>query len=36
VLYGSLAAWRGNVRVNVIAHAASDIWEGWLRWVIWK
>jgi membrane protease YdiL (CAAX protease family) len=35
VLYGALAAWRRNVRANVIAHAASDIWEGWLKTVIW-
>lgn len=31
VLYGALAAWRRNLRANMIAHAWSDIWEGWLR-----
>jgi membrane protease YdiL (CAAX protease family) len=36
VLYGVLAAWRRNLRANVIAHSASDIWEGWLKQVIWR
>lgn len=35
-LYGALAAWRGNLRVNVIAHASTDIWEGWLKQVIFR
>lgn len=30
MLYGCLAAWRKNLRANMIAHAASDIWSGWL------
>jgi len=34
-LYGALVAWRGNVRASVIAHASSDIWEGWLKMVVW-
>ncbi len=34
VLYGALAAWRRNLRANMIAHAWSDIWEGWLKMVI--
>ena len=34
VLYGSLAAWRRNVRATVIAHAWADIWGGWLRTAI--
>jgi len=34
VLYGALAAWRRNLRANMIAHAWSDIWEGWLKQVI--
>lgn len=34
VLYGSLVAWRGNVRASVIAHAWGDVWEGWLKSVI--
>ena len=36
VLYGALAAWRRNLRANMIAHAWSDIWEGWLKQVIWR
>lgn len=36
VLYGALAAWRKNLRANMIAHAWSDIWEGWLKFVVWK
>ena len=34
VLYGALAAWRGNVRINIVAHAWSDIWEGWLKFIV--
>jgi membrane protease YdiL (CAAX protease family) len=36
LLYGVLAAWRRNLRANMIAHAWSDIWGGWLSMVIWK
>jgi membrane protease YdiL (CAAX protease family) len=36
VLYGVLAAWRGNLRANMMAHAWSDIWGGWLQIVVWK
>ena len=36
VLYGALAAWRRNLRANIVAHAWSDIWEGWLKFVVWK
>lgn len=36
VLYGALAAWRRNVRVTMLAHAWGDIWEGWLKFVIWR
>jgi len=35
-LYGTLVAWRGNVRASVIAHVWSDIWEGWLKFVVLK
>jgi len=35
-LYGALAAWRRNLRVNIIAHASSDIWEGWLKQLIFR
>jgi membrane protease YdiL (CAAX protease family) len=34
VLYGMLAAWRRNLRVNIIAHAWSDIWGGWLQGLV--
>jgi hypothetical protein len=33
ILYGALAAWRGNLRATMIAHAWSDIFEGWLKFV---
>ncbi len=36
VLYGALAAWRGNLRVNIVSHAWTDIWEGWLKFVIFR
>jgi uncharacterized protein len=36
VLYGALAAWRRNLRVNIIAHAWSDIWGGWLQMAVFK
>jgi membrane protease YdiL (CAAX protease family) len=36
VLYGVLAAWRKNLRVNIMAHAATDIWEGWLKMAVWR
>ncbi len=36
VLYGALAAWRKNVRVNIVAHAWGDVWEGWLKFVVWR
>jgi membrane protease YdiL (CAAX protease family) len=31
ILYGALAAWRKNLRSNMIAHAWSDVFEGWLK-----
>jgi membrane protease YdiL (CAAX protease family) len=30
VLFGALAAWRRNLRANIIVHAWGDIWGGWL------
>jgi len=36
VLFGALAAWRRNLRANIIVHAWSDIWEGWLKFVVWR
>ncbi len=34
ILYGLLAAWRGNLRANVVGHAVMDFWEGWLKFVV--
>jgi membrane protease YdiL (CAAX protease family) len=31
ILYGALVGWRRNLRSSMIAHAWSDIFEGWLR-----
>jgi membrane protease YdiL (CAAX protease family) len=31
VLYGTLAAWRRNLRPGILAHGWSDLWEGWLK-----
>jgi membrane protease YdiL (CAAX protease family) len=36
VLYGILAAWRKNLRANVVAHAWSDIWGGWLQMLVFR
>jgi uncharacterized protein len=36
VLYGILAAWRRNLRVNMISHAWSDAWEGWLKFILFR
>jgi membrane protease YdiL (CAAX protease family) len=36
VLYGALAAWRGNLRINMMTHAWGDVWEGWLKFVVWR
>lgn len=35
ILYGTLAAWRRNVRINILAHAFTDVWEGWLKFIFW-
>lgn len=34
MLYGWFAAWRRNLRANMIAHAWTDIWSGWLSRVL--
>jgi membrane protease YdiL (CAAX protease family) len=34
VLFGVLAAWRGTLRVGMIAHAWYDLWAGWLSRVV--
>ncbi|MGA3343270.1 MAG: CPBP family intramembrane glutamic endopeptidase [Terracidiphilus sp.] len=36
ILYGALAAWRGNVRANIVVHAWTDVWEGWLKFLVWR
>jgi uncharacterized protein len=36
ILYGMLAVWRRNLRANIVAHAWTDVWEGWLKFVIFK
>lgn len=36
ILYGTLAAWRRNLRVNMMSHAWSDAWEGWLKFLIFR
>ena len=36
VLYGVLAAWRRNLRVNIMSHAWSDAWEGWLKFILFR
>jgi membrane protease YdiL (CAAX protease family) len=33
ILYGALVAWRHNLRASMIAHAWSDVFEGWLRFL---
>jgi membrane protease YdiL (CAAX protease family) len=34
ILFGGLAAWRKNLRANIIVHAWSDVWEGWLKFLV--
>lgn len=36
ILYGALAAWRRNLRANMLAHAWSDFWEGWLKFLVMR
>jgi len=36
VLYGVLGQWRKNLRANIFAHAWADVWEGWLKFVVWR
>ncbi|MGA8144817.1 MAG: type II CAAX endopeptidase family protein [Candidatus Acidiferrales bacterium] len=33
ILYGALVGWRRNLRASMIAHAWSDVFEGWLRFI---
>ena len=34
ILYGAYAAWRKNLRSNVMVHAWTDVWNGWLSRLI--
>jgi CAAX protease family protein len=36
ILFGMLAAWRGNLRVNILTHAWTDFWEGWLKFLVFR
>ena len=36
ILFGLLAAWRKNLRANMIVHAWADFWEGWLKFLVIK
>jgi membrane protease YdiL (CAAX protease family) len=36
VLFGILAAWRRNLRTNIMIHAWGDVWSGWLKFVVWR
>ncbi|HLW44353.1 MAG TPA: CPBP family intramembrane glutamic endopeptidase [Candidatus Acidoferrales bacterium] len=36
VLLGILAAWRRNLRTNIMVHAWADVWSGWLSSVVWR
>jgi uncharacterized protein len=36
VLFGMLAAWRRNLRANIMVHAWTDVWSGWLKFVAWR
>jgi membrane protease YdiL (CAAX protease family) len=36
ILFGVLAAWRRNLRANIIVHAWADIWGGWLQMLVFK
>jgi len=33
MLYGALVAWRGNLRASMMAHAWSDIFEGYVKFL---
>jgi len=34
MLYGLLAIWRRNLRANILSHAMTDFWEGWLKFLV--
>ena len=35
-LYGLLVAWRKDLKSSMMAHAISDLWEGWLKHLFLK
>jgi membrane protease YdiL (CAAX protease family) len=35
LLFGLLALWRRNLRANILSHAMTDLWEGWLKFLVW-
>lgn len=36
IMFGMLAAWRKNLRANIIVHSWADIWGGWLQMLVFK
>jgi membrane protease YdiL (CAAX protease family) len=36
IMSGALSAWRGNLRANMVVHAWADVWEGWLKFLVWR
>jgi membrane protease YdiL (CAAX protease family) len=34
ILFGILAAWRRNLRANILVHAWADVWGGWLQSIV--
>jgi uncharacterized protein len=36
ILFGALAAWRRNLRANIMVHAWADVWGGWLQSIVLK
>ena len=36
ILFGILAAWRRNLRTNIMVHAWADVWSGWMNFVVWR
>jgi len=36
LLWGALAAWRRNLRVNMLSHTWTDVFVGWLEFMGWR
>jgi uncharacterized protein len=34
VMFAMLAAWRRNLRTNIMVHAWADVWSGWLKFLV--